>query len=178
MDGHEEEAALVGRVSGPDDGGVPVEDVIVRPRTRAARGGGILLEILRCGSSSMGDVGAVSVGREARARSGRVASRERGSGPGLRPAFFWGCSLPRAREEKNWDGSRKPYGRVAIAAGATFVRARTCSSLVIRLDAIVNLRWLCEKRDSGGRGKPRLVVNGERRNKRETRDFLTASRRW
>ena len=72
VDGHEEEAALVGRVSGPDDGGVPVEDVIVRPRTRAARGGGILLEILRCGSSSMGDVGAVSVGREARARSGRV----------------------------------------------------------------------------------------------------------
>ena len=108
----------------------------------------------------------------------RVASRERGSGPGLRPAFFWGCSLPRAREEKNWDGSRKPYGRVAIAAGATFVRARTCSSLVIRLDAIVNLRWLCEKRDSGGRVKPRLVVNGERRNKRDTRDFLTASRRW
>ena len=116
-----------------------------------------------------------SVARRAR---DRVASRERGSGPGLRPAFFWGCSLPRAREEKNWDGSRKPYGRGAIAAGATFVRARTCSSLVIRLDAIVNLRWLCEKRDSGGRGKPRLVVNGERRNKRETRDFLTASRRW
>ena len=72
VDGHEEEAALVGRVSGPDDGGVPVEDVIVRPRTRAARGGGILLEILRCGSSWMGDVGTVSVGREARARSGRV----------------------------------------------------------------------------------------------------------
>ena len=72
VDGHEEEAALVGRVSGPDDGGVPVEDVIVRPRTRAARGGGILLEILRCGSSWMGDVGTVSVRREARARSGRV----------------------------------------------------------------------------------------------------------
>ena len=72
VDGHEEEAALVGRVSGPDDGGVPVEDVIVRPRTRAARGGGILLEILRCGSSWMGYVGMVSVGRGARARSGRV----------------------------------------------------------------------------------------------------------
>ena len=72
VDGHEEEAALVGRVSGPDDGGVPVEDVIVRPRTRAARGGGVLLEILRCGSSWMGDVGTVSVGRGARARSGRV----------------------------------------------------------------------------------------------------------
>ena len=57
-------------------------------------------------------------------------------------------------------GSKKPYGRGAIAPGATFARARTCSSLVIRLDAIVNLRWLCEKRDSGGRGKPRLVVTG------------------
>jgi len=72
VDGHEEEAALVGRVSGPDDGGVPVEDVIVRPRTRAARGGRVLLEILRCGSSWMDDAGTVSVGREARARSGRV----------------------------------------------------------------------------------------------------------
>ena len=58
------------------------------------------------------------------------------------------------------EGSKKPYGRGAIAPGATFARARTCSSLVIRLDAIVNLRWLCEKRDSGGRGKPRLVVTG------------------
>ena len=46
MDGHEEEAALVGRVSGPDDGGVPVENVIVRPRPGAAGRRGILLEIL------------------------------------------------------------------------------------------------------------------------------------
>ena len=167
VDGHEEEAALVGRVSGADDGGVPVEDVIVRPRTRAARGGGVLLEILRCGSSWMGDVGTVSVGRGARARSGRVeGARLRAGAPS---GIFLGV-LPSssARGKKIWDGSRKPYGRGAIAAGATFVRARTCSSLVIRFDAIVNLRWLCEKRDSGGRGKPRLVVNGERRNKRET----------
>lgn len=100
----------------------------------------------------------VSVGRVASARSGRAArARLRARS---RPAFFLGCSLLRAREEKNLEGSKKPYGRGAIAPGATFARARTCSSLVIRLDAIVNLRWLCEKRDSGGRGKPRLVVTG------------------
>ena len=106
-----------------------------------------------------------------RSRGERAIGSRRGSeapGRGSVRHFFGGAPFLRAREEKNWDGSRKPYGRVAIAAGATFIRARTCSSLVIRLDAIVNLRWLCEKRDSGGRGKPRLVVNGERRNKRDT----------
>ena len=177
VDGHEEEAALVGRVSGPDDGGVPVEDVIVRPRTRAARGGRVLLEILRCGSSSMGDVWTVSVGREcARAIGSRRGSEAPGRGS-VRHFFGGAPFLERARKKIGM-ARGNPTGAVAIAAGATFVRARTCSSLVIRLDAIVNLRWLCEKRDSGGRGKPRLVVNGERRNKRDTRDFLTASRRW
>ncbi len=100
----------------------------------------------------------VSVGRVARARSGR-AGRAR-----LRarsPSGFLGCSLLLSSARgKKLQGSKKPYGRGAIAPGATFARARTCSSLVIRLDAIVNLRWLCEKRDSGGRGKPRLVVTG------------------
>ena len=101
----------------------------------------------------------VSVGRVARARSGRAArARLRARSPS---GIFWGAPFFfRAREEKNLEGSKKPYGRGAIAPGATFARARTCSSLVIRLDAIVNLRWLCEKRDSGGRGKPRLVVTG------------------
>ena len=166
VDGHEEEAALVGRVSGADDGGVPVEDVIVRPRTRAARGGGILLEILRCGSSWMRRGSGQRPSRGARAIGSRRGSEAPGGGS-VRHFFGGAPFLERARK-KNWDGSRKPYGRGAIAAGATFVWARTCSSLVIRLDAIVNLRWLCEKRDSGGRGKPRLVVNGERRNKRDT----------
>ena len=108
----------------------------------------------------------VSVGRVASARSGRAArARLRARS---RPAFFLGCSLLRAREEKNLEGSKKPYGRGAIAPGATFARARTCSSLVIRLDAIVNLRWLCEKRDSGGRGKPRLVCDRQLSSARET----------
>ena len=100
----------------------------------------------------------VSVGRVARARSGRAArARLRARSPS---GIFWGAPFFfRAREEKNLEGSKKPYGRGAIAPGATFARARTCSSLVIRLDAIVNLRWLCEKRDSGGRGKPRLVCD-------------------
>jgi len=39
----EEQPTLVGRVRRSDDGGVPVENVIVRPRARAARRGGVLL---------------------------------------------------------------------------------------------------------------------------------------
>lgn len=46
MNGHEEKATLVGRVRRSDDGGVPVENVIVRPRPGAAGRRGILLEIL------------------------------------------------------------------------------------------------------------------------------------
>ena len=109
----------------------------------------------------------VSVGRVARARSGRAArARLRARSPS---GIFWGAPFFfRAREEKNLEGSKKPYGRGAIAPGATFARARTCSSLVIRLDAIVNLRWLCEKRDSGGRGKPRLVCDRQLSSARET----------
>ena len=99
-----------------------------------------------------------------------IGSRGESEAPGeVSVGIFWGAPFFfRAREEKNLEGSKKPYGRGAIAPGATFARARTCSSLVIRLDAIVNLRWLCEKRDSGGRGKPRLVCDRQLSSARET----------
>lgn len=97
-----------------------------------------------------------------RSRGAReIGSRGESEAPGeVSVRHFLGCSLLLSSARgKNLEGSKKPYGRGAIAPGATFARARTCSSLVIRLDAIVNLRWLCEKRDSGGRGKPRLVCD-------------------
>ena len=54
VNGHEEKATLVGRVRRSDDGGVPVENVIVRPRPGAAGRRGILLEILlRAGNKRM-----------------------------------------------------------------------------------------------------------------------------
>jgi hypothetical protein len=46
VDGDEEQPPLVRRVGWADDGGVPVEDVVVRARARAARRGRVLLEIL------------------------------------------------------------------------------------------------------------------------------------
>ena len=90
-----------------------------------------------------------------------IGARGESEAPGeVSSGIFFGVLPSSSARGKNLEGSKKPYGRGAIAPGATFARARTCSSLVIRLDAIVNLRWLCEKRDSGGRGKPRLVVTG------------------
>ena len=90
-----------------------------------------------------------------------IGARGESEAPGeVSSGIFFGVLPSSSARGKNLQGSKKPYGRGAIAPGATFARARTCSSLVIRLDAIVNLRWLCEKRDSGGRGKPRLVVTG------------------
>lgn len=90
-----------------------------------------------------------------------IGARGESEAPGeVSSGIFFGVLPSSSARGKNMEGSKKPYGRGAIAPGATFARARTCSSLVIRLDAIVNLRWLCEKRDSGGRGKPRLVVTG------------------
>ena len=46
MDGDEEESALVRRVRGTDDRRVPVKDVVVRPRSRAARRRRVFLEVL------------------------------------------------------------------------------------------------------------------------------------
>ena len=47
MDGNEKGTTLVRRFSRADNGRVPMEDVVVIPRPRAARRGGVLLEILQ-----------------------------------------------------------------------------------------------------------------------------------
>jgi hypothetical protein len=76
MNGDEEQAALVRAVRWPDDGCVPVEDIIIRARPRRARGWRILLQILR----RQGGGGSWEV-REGTIAKRRRACRERLSCP-------------------------------------------------------------------------------------------------
>ena len=141
MNGHEEKATLVGRVRRSDDGGVPVENVIVRPRPGAAGRRGILLEILL----RVGNTRVVVVSRFAR-------SWPRGDGRGeVRGAF------PRRLETRHasprlaiasFRATRglpgKPPRRATRARSRRAPRrtacTRTWSSLVMRFEAIAGVR--------------------------------------
>lgn len=141
MNGHEEKATLVRRVRRSDDGGVPVENVIVRPRPGAAGRRGILLEILL----RVGNTRVVVVSRFAR-------SWPRGDGRGeVRGAF------PRRLETRHasprlaiasFRATRglpgKPPRRATRARSRRAPRrtacTRTWSSLVMRFEAIAGVR--------------------------------------